>query len=228
MKNIALLILFTGYSLLSHAQIPQDMIEFANSVDLSRGFSDNSYKNTYEGSPFLHDEWQKGIAYIANGEQQELIMRYLILEKCFIVQTGESVGKLAINRLSSVELGGRRFIWSAYKAGNNIQQDIFELLHAGSQGVDLLKHHSIEVRAGNDGSGYQQEQKPRLTKKTTLYYRTPDAPMQELPTKKKDFLDIFGDKSALVNSFFSAERLRMNEDGYIKAFEYYNSLTGEN
>ena len=225
MKKICLIFLLFGLSLSTYAQAPPDLIEFANSVDLSRNFHDDSYKTRYEGSPFLFDEWAQGTVYTVGGNQRELTMRYLILENSFLVKNGESVGKLALNNnVSHIELNGHKFIWTTYIAGKNVTQGILEALYEGENGTAFFKQYSIEARAGRDGSGYQQEEKPRLTRKTKFYYRVSGEAIREIPSKKKDFFSVFGDKSGQVESYFKTEDLSMNEEGYVKAFEYYNSL----
>jgi hypothetical protein len=128
-------------------------------------------------------------------------------------------------------LNNRTFVYSLCISENSDQEfvsaDYFEVLSAGR--MQLLANHYSEIETnsyatnygggGGDGRNY-------FVHKTSLYYRNGDTgAARKLQKKKKQILNLMGERKQEVVQYIREARLILRRDeDLVQLFDFYNKL----
>ena len=185
-------------------------------------------ENNYEGSILLFEDWTPAVVTMKSGREDHLMMNYFIFDNSLIYLKGkDTVMTFALtDRIKDIQIGHRKFEPVTYTDNNSarVNTGVFEVVYKGNP-MSIVKKYNSEFKPGQDASGYKNATRPTVITKSALYYQPLNTTMSyPVPTKKKDFYSMFGDKAKQVEEFAKKNKLRINENGIIKMAEYYNSL----
>jgi len=185
-------------------------------------------KDRFDGSILLYDDWQPAVITMKTGKEEHKMMNYFIYDNSLIYMQGrDSILTLALtDRIKDIRIGNQIFEMVTYTDPKSevIKTGVFEVVYK-AEPMSIVKKYNMEMKEGQDESGYKEARKPTIVAKTALYYQPIGTTFSyPVPAKKKEFYSIFGDKAKEVETYAKTNKLKINEAGIIKMAKYYNSL----
>lgn len=113
-----------------------------------------------------------------------------------------------------------------YDKEGKAEKGFFVVLQEGNEITLLLKETIEFVPEVEAKTGYDKYQPPKLVRaKDRFYIGYKNYTTALLPTKKSEFLNLFGSKSSDIEKYIKTNKLNIKSaEDLIKIFEYYNSL----
>ncbi len=184
----------------------------------------NSLMTKVQGTPYLFEDW-KTFAIITTQDDNKYKIRNLNYDSkldLFVAKISfDSIFTFNPNFLKSVVINNRPF-----KKYLNQKSSLFNYYEVISEGekVELLKRNIKVIRQGIMNHLTMEKETDYYILRIK-YYVNDHGKIKELPLKKKNVLQTFGDQSQKVKKFLSENNLSIKkENDLIKIFEYYNSL----
>ena len=188
--------------------------------------------HTVLGSPYLNPQYMFGKVEIEDEKPVETLLRYNVFSsELEMIMGRDTIAIVKPFLLKDFILNNRTFIYSLYIGRDAdkeyVSADYFEVLSGGR--IQLLANHYAEIEnnsyatnyggGGGDGRDY-------YVHKTSLYYRKGEqGAARKLRRKKKQILELMGDRKQDVAEYIREARLILRRDeDLIKLFDYYNSL----
>lgn len=229
MKKLIILLASILFPAIASAQIQELAEKFRYQVKAIHDIrSLDDLKKHYDGSILLFEDWTPAVVTMKSGRKDQFMMNYFIYDNSLIYLKGkDTIMTLPVtDRIKEIQIGGRKFEPVTYTNESSTQVDtgIFEVLYKGSS-MSIVKKYVAEFKPAQDASGYKEATPPTIVTKSVIYYQPISTTMSyKVPTKKKDFYSIFGDRAKQVEDFAKKNKLKINENGIVKMAEYYNTL----
>lgn len=180
-------------------------------------------KSEVKGNIYVFPNWNNiGIIDIDNKKYKLANINFNIKTNNFESQVGkDSVFILDIANVNDIYINNKKF--KSFYFSKIKKNKSFEILYDGDD-FELLKGFEVGIKYG--------ETDPLMVKKkvdtyftTKTYYIKRGTDIQEIRLKKKTILDLFKEKSNLVNTFAKKNNLSFKKDMDLKKiFSYYKSL----
>lgn len=188
-------------------------------------FSSDDYKENYDGTPFFNDEWEEAFIVLPSGDSVCLMMKYLVCGQVFWVRDdGGEVKELKSSfKFDHIKLEDHIFEYNTYNDGGSLKNEPMEVLYSGEKSR-LSALYSCTLKLGKASDGYIEATKNKFLKNQRLYYKIGNTIFKPVPTAKKDFFAIFGDKDDAIKSYFNSNKLKLKDEDIMKVFAYYETL----
>ena len=181
----------------------------------------------FDGSVLLLDDWGEGVITMSSEKEEHRLMNYFLLDNSLVYKDDKDsiLTFVYSDRIKNVLIGGRKFEMITYmdKKGENVETGVMEIMVEGNP-LALAKKYDAVIKEGQDGSGYKEATRPYIETKAQLFYKPGDGIFTPVPSRKKDYYSIFGDKAKEVEAHAKQNKLKINDMGIAAMCEYYNSL----
>lgn len=243
MKKILLLSLCLAFTLTSFAQV-SEMMGFRDWRDISDAYyvkfqGDEKFDlESVKGSPFLNENFSFGNILDENSNQRvETNLRYDMYNDIFEIQLdnrSDQVNTLDRTTNFVYYLNGEKFVLvrtnlinvEHYTSGNGY---VVELIPE-NENATLYKRYYVDLRPGSKAqTSYQEDIPPRIDKEI-MYLIKLEGDYYELPTDRKDIVDVFPDNREEIKKYIKAKKFKFRGDEQeiqnqmLQVVRYYNTL----
>lgn len=232
MRNLFLIVvfLFSCNSLIAqitpHLLIDLDRMAAKTTRTASQWL--NPHNSFLEGSPYLDENWEKGLLILKNDTLIEgLDFRYNIYAHEMQIRVNKDT--LAFTHpemIRTLSFNNRTFVYSDYMNNLISGKDYFEVLVDGK--CSLFLKREITFLAKNPpvtplSGGYEND---RLILKDNIFYlKTKESVATLVKSNKKSFLSQLGDHQSELITFIKKEKIHFTDKkDVIKLINYYNTL----
>ena len=179
-----------------------------------------------KGTPFLFDDWVSGIVILGNGETfNNVPLKYNVFDEKLYFKNPKNNELLEflqpVKSFKFNELKGAGVFSKGFPAIDRFNSETFyDVLFDGKVKLLNKKYKTIlEVRPYNSAT----VEKSFVDRND--YYIVKGNKIERIKNSRKDFLDIFSDKSAQIDAFIKKEKINFkNNDDLVKVFNYFESL----
>jgi hypothetical protein len=185
------------------------------------------------GSPYLNEEFMFGSVRLKDGSSLQTLLRYNVYNKSLeVIVEKDTLELIRAFSLEDFTLNNRRFVYRLYTSEEFnetfLAADYFEVL-ADAGELILLRQHSMDIQTNIAISNYMGgvgDGMDYFVHATDLFYRdVKNGGIRKLDPRRKEFLNIFGDRKNEVESFIQTENLKLNkEEDVLRIFLFYHSL----
>ena len=208
--TILLLLLSTG---ILKAQFLQDI--------QGRVITEKSYTDVI-GSPFFNNAFVNGNVVLNNGVKfQSVPLKYNSYNDELFFKNPKDESLLSfVVPVKSFELLGQIYL-NGFPAIDNFTENSFYELIANSSVKLLMKNYKTIL----ENKPYNSASIEKKFEDNKIYYVFKAGKMKRFKPSKKDFMEIFPDKSSEIDVFLKKEKVDFkNNADLVKVFEYYSSL----
>ncbi|MCG6187059.1 hypothetical protein [Maribellus maritimus] len=225
---------FPIFVLLLFAEIlnAQNILEVRQAVDLFntskmlRGDMTRTLtERDIEGSPFLEDEFIKGVVYTtSNTKYVDVPLRYNIYNDAIEFDTGSGVQELAAPEIvDKVEFGSYTMVYVPYSITKKIRRGFFIVEEEGKASL-LVKPEIAFVKATEPGA-YKAAEPAKFDRKNDEYYIWIKKNEAKMISGKNDIVDVFPDNHEKIEAFIKKNKIKHRKPEDLKQLvQYYNSL----
>jgi hypothetical protein len=179
-----------------------------------------------KGTPFLFDDWVSGMVTLGNGETfKNVPLKYNVFDEKLYFKNPKNDELLEfvqpVKSFKFNESIGAGVFSKGFPVIDKFNSETFyNVLFDGKVKLLNKKYKTVlEVRPYNSAT----------TEKSFVdrneYFMVKGTEIKRIKNSKKDFLDIFSDKSTQIDAFIKKEKINFkNNDDLIKVFNYYDSL----
>lgn len=186
----------------------------------SGGVNDNLPPNL-EGSPYLDDDFKRGMVYTENEKPYPAMMRYNAYQDEIQIKGANGISSLFMRDYVWAELGGETFKIASYEKGSGTAKGYFVVMNEGRTRL-LKKYNKVFKEEVPASSSYSQAKPPRFEDAITYYLAEEGSPAREVKLKKKDILNVLSSKEA--ESFIKENKLGLkSEDEVLKVLNHLNA-----
>lgn len=187
----------------------------------------NLKKSGIEGSPYLSDNFTKGILITTgNMKYSGLLLRYNIY---FDVFEFKHPGKDTLETLNpdiirEVVLNGNKYIWLPYKNEYGLVHGFFKMLNQGK--AKALAHYTVDFVPEKELPLYHNDTEPaKFTDESeSLYVYFGDKPATRV-SKKSELLDALPAHKSAIAKYIKKQRIKVRkEKDLAKVIDFYNTL----
>ena len=179
-----------------------------------------------KGTPFLFDDWVSGIVILGNGETfNNVPLKYNVFDEKLYFKNPKNNEILEfvqpVKSFKFNELKGAGVFSKGFPAIDRFNSETFyDVLFDGKVKLLNKKYKTVlEVRPYNSAT----VEKSFVDRND--YYIVKGNKIERIKNSRKDFLDIFSDKSAQIDAFIKKEKINFkNNDDLVKVFNYFESL----
>jgi hypothetical protein len=174
------------------------------------------------GSPFLNDEFINGKVTLTNGKKYENVaLKYSAYKDELYFKNPKDNSLLSfVVAVKEFELSGLKYITGLPAVDNFTEKSFYVLLTNGKTKL-LVKNYKTILQSKPYNS-------PTIEKKFEdykSYYIFKDGIMKRFKPSKKEFMQIFAEKSSEIDSYLKKEEIDFkNNADLAKVFEYYDTL----
>jgi hypothetical protein len=184
------------------------------------GVNDNLPANL-EGSPYLTDDFRRGMVYMENETPYPAMMRYNAYQDEMQVQGPNGISTLFLRDNIWAVLNGETFKIASYEKGSGAAKGYFVELNQGNTRL-LKQYKKVFLEAVPASSSYTQDRPPRFEDDITYYLLQESGPAQEVKLRKKDILNLLSSKEA--ESFVKENKLGLKtEQEVLRVLNYLNA-----
>ncbi len=183
------------------------------------------------GSSYLNNDWKFGGVILRDNKViQNVSMKYDLFNKTLEFNHSGAVKILKENSfyafyfMENKSDSAMYYLASFFTAKTNAEKKesgVFELI-ATNGNQSLLKHHEAKVLESNYVMGMDMGRKDHELRVKHSFFFLEDDMYMELPTKKKEFGNIFEEQEDAINEFIKINRLNpKKEDDLIIIFQKF-------
>lgn len=185
------------------------------------GVNDNLPPNLV-GSPYLTDDFKRGMVYMENEAPYPAMMRYNAYQDEIQVQGPNGISTLFMRDNIWAELNGETIKIETYEKGSGTAQGYFFELNKGTTRL-LKKHKRVFMESVPASSSYSKEKPPRFDDDITYYLAQEGVPAKEIKLKKKDIAGILDSEEA--QAYIKENKMKLkSEDEVIQLINHLNAL----
>ena len=184
----------------------------------SGGVNDNLPANLV-GSPYLTDDFRRGMVYMENETPYPAMMRYNAYQDEIQVQGPNGISTLFMRDNIWAELNGETIKIETYEKGSGTAQGYFFELNKGATRL-LKRHQRVFMEAVPASSSYSMEKPPRFDDEITYYLVQEGVPAKEIRLKKKDIADILNSQEA--QAYIKKNKMKLKSE--VEVLELINHL----
>lgn len=190
--------------------------------------STERFRNTkeIEGSPYLNEEFQKGVVYTGTNKRYDgILLRYNAFNDQIEFKNDKDQ-VLAVSNPESVyfiELGGDKIVYRPYILNKRMKYGFFLVLGEGDMSLFVKKTTILQQAVPS--KGYQDAEPTQFVEKPDTYYLAEKGKAAKVIMNKKELPGLFPDKSKEVAAFIKKHKVKYNKpEKLIALVQYYNSL----
>lgn len=172
------------------------------------GINDNLPANL-QGSPYLEDDFKRGMVYSENEKPYPAMMRYNAYQDEMQIQGPNGISSLYMRDYIWAELGGETFKIESYEKGSGTAKGYFVEVNQGNTRL-LKRYDKIFKEAEPATSSYSSDKPPRFDDDITYFLIQEGSPAKEIRLKKKDILEILDSKEA--QTFVKDNKLKLKSE----------------
>lgn len=166
-----------------------------------------------EGSVFLFDQWENN-GVIEVGDKRYVFgnMNYHVKKATFMTKISEdSIVSFDLSTFDRIVINDKPFksIYNPSKRAN----DTFEVIYEGKD-LALLKVYSLEITEANPNPMINRS-KSKIKKKSTYYLKKGNS-IKRFKFKKKNLLELAGNKSADLELYAEKNKLSFKKDDDVR------------
>ena len=186
------------------------------------GGVNNNLPANLVGSPYLTDDFKRGMVYMENETPYPAMMRYNAYQDEIQVQSADGISTLFMRDNIWAELNGETIKIETYEKGSGTAQGYFFELNKGATRL-LKKHKRVFTEAVPASSSYAQDKPPSFDDDITYYLAQEGVPAKEIKLKKKDIEEILTSKQA--QAYIKENKMKLkSEDEVIELINHLNAL----
>ncbi len=179
-----------------------------------------------KGSPFMFGDWVLGTVMLGNGDTYSNVpLKYNIFDEKLYFKNPKNAELLEfvqpVKSFKFIELKGSGIFSKGFPTIDKFNTETFyDVLFDGKVKLLNKKYKTLlEVKPYNSATA------EKSFVDQNEYYLFKDSKIKRIKNSKKDFLEIFSDKSNQVDDFIKKEKIDFkNNDDLVKVFSYYDSL----
>ena len=188
----------------------------------STGGVNSNLPSNLVGSPYLTDDFRRGMVHMGNETPYPAMMRYNAYQDEIQVQSGEGISTLFMRDNIWAELNGETIRIETYEKGSGTAQGYFFELNKGATRL-LKKHKRVFMEAVPATSSYTQDKPPSFDDDITYYLAQEGVPAKEIKLKKKDVAEILNSKEA--QAYIKENKMKLkSEEEVIELINPLNAL----
>ncbi len=174
-----------------------------------------------EGSPYLFDDWKKGVVKLKNGKTyKDVDLKLNVLSDEVLFKDAKGNTLVFVDEVSEFKIGDV-LMRAGYQASEGrTEKSFYQVLSDG--GTTLLKRQSksiVEEKPFNSAT----VQKKILS--TESYYLARNNQLVKVKKDKKAILEALGEKSVELEKYIASNKLNLKEERDMsQLLNYYNSL----
>ena len=181
-----------------------------------------------QGTPFLSDQWSKGIVKMANGKVFDMQVKYHEVDDALYFQgkNGETltfvdpVSEFTITYISDDKRSDLLFRKGFKNIPNSTEESFFEVLSDGT--VQLIKRITKSV---SESKEYNALTVVKRFDENIKYFILVSGKVIPVKRDKKSILLAIGNKQPELENYIKTNNLNLkNEDDMAKVVRFYNSL----
>ena len=225
MKNLLLKGL-VAVTILSSTAVMSQEVENNETINVSRSVTSfDSTSKKLVGSSYIQKEFLP--AKVIESDKTYAARFNVYQDEMEIKKDGEDYTLPKTSNYSLVFQGtNKTYRVYKYMFENTEKPGFFVELFKGDKIILLLKERIILQEEVKPSTGYEKYKPPTLKHvKDKLYIGYKNNTTAEVPSKKKEFFNLFSSKAGEVEKFAKSNRLGIKDaDDVTKIFSYYNSL----
>jgi hypothetical protein len=196
--------------------------------DIYTHFKISSYdtrSKELEGSMYINEEPE--VAKLTDVEQLYALRFNAYVNEMEFEREGKTYFlQKKYNSDVTFQQSGKTYRVFSYDKKNQKELGYFVVLHSGEKLYLLAMERIQYFEMVKPSSGYEKYKPPTLKRvKDKMYIGYPNHTTAELPTKKRDILQLFGSKSSEIESYAKKNRLSFKKgDDLASMFAYYDTL----
>jgi hypothetical protein len=180
-----------------------------------------------KGSPFLDKNFIKGyILDLSTNNKMDVSLRYNIYndEMEVINPVDNSIGALAKKERYVCFFGGDKFVFIKGKTKSGYYKELVSNNTSNGSMSLLVKYSSIYIPKKYGTTPLQQGVSAKFNNDESFYLLMDDTLIKK-PKKKKKFMELFSSNKALMISYISKNKLKVDKERDLtRIITYYNSL----
>lgn len=185
------------------------------------GINDNLPANLV-GSPYLTDDFKRGMVYMGSETPYPAMMRYNAYQDEIQVQGAEGISTLFMRDNIWAELNGETIKIETYEKGSGTAKGYFFELNKGTTRL-LKRHKRVFTEAVPAASSYSQDRPPSFNDDITYYLAQEGSPAREIKLKKKDVAEILNSKEA--QAYIKEHKMKLKTEGEVlELINHLNTL----
>ncbi len=204
--------------------ISQADAQFARYKD-GKPATEISYTNV-TGTPYLYDYWSPGVVELKDGRSyKDVALKYDACNNELIFKNPKDDAVLAfadpVKSFGMEHAGVKEVFSNGFSKIDGFDEETFYqvLYGGGTKLLYKLKKNLMETKPYNSATV------ERSFNINVFYYLVKDGAIQRFKPSKKEFLVLFKDKSADVETFIRKEHIDFkNNNDLVKVLEFYYSL----
>lgn len=211
MKKLLLIFIaaFTCFSFEARAQINDS----ANHGLMLLTTKENENMKSIQGSPYMDEDFQYGMALIEGRQPLEVFLRYDVFRENMEIKTDKNssdVYTLPYESQAVYRIGGDKIIYDEISyEGKRVAGYFIE--HYNGDSMRLLEKPSITItEAIKARTGYEKDQPARMKIEEDYYIITEDGEVKNVRTKHRDVKKAFTSKVA--RQYLSNNKIRSEQD----------------
>lgn len=184
---------------------------------------DNREKGKIEGSIYSNDKFS-GIK--VNGEDHKGKVRYNALEDKMEFSDNSFYGFKAGDELNLIDIK-KKYLYADHKYGKNNNIIGFLVVTQSGKKAQLYKKEKVKFVKGSVAkSSYDKTIPDKYVKEKDIFFlRINDGEITEVPSSKKDFAKLFGDKEKEVLDYLKKNNSSLTAENDLKiVFNYLNTI----
>jgi hypothetical protein len=180
---------------------------------------------TYEGTPYLNEEFMNGDVFINNGRYKNVLLRYNIYKDFIEFKKDSRVYALdPSKKIQKVVFGENIFVVEELVFRGKKTLAYLQRLDSGK--AELMKRSLVSYREPQPPKPIETQGKPARFSPLpdTFFFRVAGGELHEIESLKK-LIEAFPDKHDELNAFAGKEKISIRkEDELIQLIRYYNTL----
>ncbi|MCM4161030.1 hypothetical protein FHG64_07490 [Antarcticibacterium flavum] len=216
-------VLFIGGLLISSgnmfAQIPQDGGLHTDMLIQTR--ATNEFV-TYEGTPYLEDNFKPGTFTIEGKEPTNAFLRYNVVTEEMEIKTdynGEVTYLLPTNKNIRYQLGPNEYVFRNLRVDGNLLKGYFVEHYVGEKVSLVEKLIASTTEPMKAQTAYQKDKPAQIVMEEKYFLILENGEVQEVKLKTKDFTKALPNSRAVKN-YLSNNKVKTIED-YKKLLQWY-------
>lgn len=185
------------------------------------------YKNTpegYTGSPFVNEDFQRGIIHAEEGKSQPALLRYNAVEGIMEIKLNQQEKKIhVLPRIEKISytLGGHSYYIDSKRTEEGELLKGYFISYYESDKVKLLAWPRPDMTDAQVAkTGYEKDKPAHLSVDMEYYLEIGDNRLKEVRLRPRDFRKAFDNNDAMKD-YLSDNKVKSLEDA-IEALKFYD------
>lgn len=204
----------------------KEVLDFYSNVKLVNPGGDlPAYGSDIKGSPYLIDEFKKGIIYTTNKQKFiDVPLRFNIYNDNFEFKTaeGEVMEIAAPEIVEKITYNDCNMVYMPY-TGEKTGKGFFKELQEGK--ASLYAHHEVVFKDSPRQESFAMPEPPKFIKKQDSHYIRFGSGKAIKVGNKNELIQIFPDHQKEISAFVKKNKVKTNKtEKLMELVLYYNSL----